>query len=168
MAKRVAMFLAADGKYFTTEKEALEHEAKAAVEGGVNTLLSGLKLETAVISTGEGEDVFLSTWLLDNRAALVDALTGAKAKTTKTRKPRGPSKKTLDKAAATASEAVTAAEGATVSSKQKVEGAKAETLPATPTDDLDALLASTGGEAAEQKVEGDAGQSAEELLSELE
>lgn len=90
MVKRVALFKTEDGEVFDTEKAAIEHEAKVASAGGVNTLLKNLKMEVAVISTStEGEpDIFLGEFLLNNRALIIEALTGAGSK--KTRAPRKP------------------------------------------------------------------------------
>lgn len=88
MVALVKMFRAADGQVFTSEKEAVKHENKVVIESGVNKLLEGQGLQTAVISRGEGEDIFVSQWLFDNADAIIAALSATPAP--KARKPRVP------------------------------------------------------------------------------
>lgn len=88
MVALVKMFRAADGQVFTSEKEAVKHENKVVIEAGVNKLLEGQGLQTAVISRGEGEDIFVSQWLFDNADAIIAALSATPAP--KARKPRVP------------------------------------------------------------------------------
>lgn len=174
MVKRISLFQTTDGSNFPTEKEAMEHEAKTLLEGGVNKLLTGLGLGVAVITVGEGEDIFLATWLLNNRQAVVAALTGTAKKERKPRAPKQPKEPkvknsvTVETAGATpghVAETVAATLAATETAKVVAE----KPTPAHSPDDLTALLeeslpADDGNIVVEVE---DAGQTADELLDEL-
>lgn len=88
MVKRVSLFQTADGAHFSTEAEAKAHEATVAAQATVASLLKKLKLDGSVINIGETEGIFLETFLIDNREALLLALNGNVAKVKQTRKKK--------------------------------------------------------------------------------
>lgn len=90
MVKRVALFQAADGQTFATEKEAVEHEAKVAVTQNVWKVLAACGLSDAEIFIGEEKMFTLEKFLIGNAAQLIPALSGTAVK--EKRKQRQPSK----------------------------------------------------------------------------
>jgi len=88
MVKRVSLFQTADGAHFSTEAEAKSHEATIAAQATVAALLKKLKLDGSVINIGETEGLLLETFLLDNRSALIMALSGNVLKAKQTRKKK--------------------------------------------------------------------------------
>ena len=88
MVKRVSLFQTADGAHFGTEAEAKAHEATVAAQATVAALLKKLKLDGSVINVGETEGVFLETFLIDNREALLLALNDNAVKVKQTRKKK--------------------------------------------------------------------------------
>ena len=88
MVKRVSLFQTTDGAHFSTEAEAKSHEATVAAQVTVAALLKKLKLDGSVINIGETEGVFLETFLIDNREALLLALNGNTVKVKQTRRKK--------------------------------------------------------------------------------
>ena len=88
MVKRVSLFQTADGAHFSTEAEAKAHEATVAAQATVASLLKKLKLDGSVINIGETEGIFLETFLIDNREALLLALNGNTVKVKQTRRKK--------------------------------------------------------------------------------
>lgn len=100
MVKRVSLFQTADGCHFETEALAKEHEATIAAKSTIAALLKKLKLDGSFIGIGEEDTLALDTFLLDNRAALLEALIGVKPE----RKARAPRKPKLEAHPATVEE----------------------------------------------------------------
>ena len=88
MVKRVSLFQANDGTNFSSEKEAKDYEAQSAAKLAIQYLLKKLKKDNSVITVGEGEDIFLEAFLVDNRETLLLALNGNAVKVKKERVPR--------------------------------------------------------------------------------
>lgn len=141
MVKRVALFQAADGQTFSTEKEAVEHEAKVAVTQNVWKVLMACGLSDAEIFVGEEKMFTLEQFLINNAAQLIPALSGTAVKEKKPRQPR----KARQPAAPVAPVEPTAAPVVTEDAAPAPVTAVAEPVAAAGDDDmLNELLAEAG------------------------
>ena len=133
MVKRVSLFQTADGAHFETEFLAKEHEATVAAKSTIAALLKKLKVDGSFIHLGETDAVLLETFLIDNRAAILLALSGNVVKAKATRK-----KKTAIPETPVVEEKVSVVEAAPV---------VAEAAAGNSTEQLDSLVAELGGQA---------------------
>ncbi len=88
MVKRVSLFQTTDGAHFETEALAKEHEATVAAKSTIAALLKKLKVDNSFIALNETDTLMLETFLIDNRAALLLALSGNVVKAKATRKKK--------------------------------------------------------------------------------
>lgn len=133
MVKRVSLFQTADGAYFGTEAEAKAHEATVAAKSTIAALLKKLKVDGSFIALNETDTLMLETFLIDNRAAILLALSGNVVKAKATRK-----KKTAIPETPVVEEKVSVVEAAPV---------VAEAAAGNSTEQLDSLVAELGGQA---------------------